>query len=168
MRKLSTLIVLLMGLVLVVPSSVESSPPMDFMAGGGRVYTDNNPGLGTDVFQLSAHSTGEHTAKGKVSFNGVAGLFEGLRMEARVSCLLVFGDDAFATATITRSDIGGGWSVGNTIVAHGRDVADGPDLIRFSFAPFIFEIGGTGCYLPFLPPIPVVTGNVVVHDASAN
>jgi hypothetical protein len=168
MRRLSVVIALLMGFFLVAAAPGVAGPPKDFITGGGQVYTDNNPLLGTDAFQFSAHSTGEYTAKGNVSFNGVEGLFATLRMKAEVTCLLVFGNDAYATATITSSDIGGGWSVGNMIVAHGRDVADGPDEIRFSFEPFIYEFGNTGCYLPLLQPVPVRAGNVVVNDASLN
>ena len=168
MRRLSVAIALLIAIVLVPAAAGAAGPPKDFMTGGGQLYTDNSPDLGTEAFQLSAHSTGEFTAKGKVSFKGVEGLFAGSKMEAEVTCLLVFGNEAFATATITKSDIGGGWSVGNTIVAHGRDVADGPDEVRFSFAPFIFELADTGCYLPFLQPVPVRAGNVVVNDASLN
>jgi hypothetical protein len=43
-----------------------------------------------------------------------------------------------------------------------------PDLLRFSFPPFITpDAGHPGCFLPVLPPVPVTQGDILVHDTAA-
>ena len=40
-----------------------------------------------------------------------------------------------------------------------------PDRLRFSFAPFITAHPTLpGCFVPFLPPVPVTEGQIVIHD----
>jgi hypothetical protein len=116
-------------------------------------------------FTLSAHSgpLGEDP-RGHLSFK-----IEGQpRVHADVTCLIVVGTQAFATGVITRPAA----AAGQLTVMHAVDAGNPneitPDLLRFSFVPFIVpDANRPGCFLPVLPPVPVTQGNIVIDDAPA-
>ena len=158
----------LLGVGLTVPAlfsgvadathSPGDGPPNDFVVGGGHHSVPDTQ------FTLSAHSgpLGED-AKGHLSFK----IDDGPRFIADVTCLIVVGNEAFATGVIRRPAS----SAGDLVVMHAVDNGNPsdpttPDLLRFSFTGSIFESPtDPGCFLPVLPPVPVTEGNIVVHDA---
>ena len=103
-----------------------------------------------------------HAATGKVSFKEPGQP----KVHGDISCLIVVGNEAFATGTISRP----GFAAGNIIVMHAVDSGNpsdvAPDLLRFSFEGAIVPAPGQpGCYLPILPPVVVTRGNILVHAA---
>src|SRR5215212_10099596 len=86
------LAVLPLALLLVVAGGAGAAPPRDFVTGGGHHSVPDTQ------FTISAHSgpTGED-ARGQLSFK-----IEGQpRLKAEVTCLVVTGNTAIATATYT-------------------------------------------------------------------
>jgi hypothetical protein len=133
-------------------------PPKDFVTGGGH-----HSFLPDAQFTISAHSgpLGEDP-KGHMSFKE-----EGQpRVRSNVTCLTIVGNQAFATGVIERPAA----AAGQLMVMHAVDSGErggiAPDLLRFSFVPFIVpHHNRPGCFLPVLPPVPVTQGNIVVNDA---
>ena len=162
MHKLLMIIALFMGAILVStgPVGADGGPPKDFVAGGGQHLAD---GIGPQVnaFHVSAHATSSKTpaaAKGSFHFKNTGVPFASSGIKAKVTCLYVVGNQAFVTGTMTTP------ATGDPVLMHVVDNEDGPDLVRVSFKGAIYPIG-EGCYAPFLPPVEVTSGNVVVNDA---
>jgi hypothetical protein len=162
MRKLISIGAVLGVLALPATAAATHSPgssgPRDFVTGGGH------HSLPDTQFTLSAHSgpLGENP-KGHLSFKTDGGE----RFKADVTCVIVAGNQAFVTGVFTRP----GSAEGQLVVAHAVDNGEPgdatPDLLRFSFAGAIFPVQNRpGCFLPFLPPVPVTQGNITVHDAT--
>jgi hypothetical protein len=85
---------------------------------------------------------------------------------AKVICLIVVGNEAFATARYTQPKSVAGHLVVLDAVDNGNPGRSStPDMIRFSFEGSIVPIS-PDCYLPVLPPVEVQRGNVVIHDAN--
>jgi hypothetical protein len=134
----------------------SSGPPKDFVTGAG-VHS-----VPETKFTISAHSgpLGEDP-KGKLSFQ-----IEGEpRIKAEVTCLIVTGNNAIATATGTKPEANEGQIIVMQAVDNGEPGDPVPDLLRFSFTGAIRPAPGQpGCFVPVLPPVPVTQGNIVVHD----
>jgi hypothetical protein len=82
----------------------------------------------------------------------------------------VLGNQAFIRAVETRTDDGipQGQEFFLHVVDNGNPASGAPpDLIRISFVGF-FTVPSTAnpCGLPILAPVPLGSGNIVVHDAS--
>jgi hypothetical protein len=86
-------------------------------------------------------------------------------IHADVTCLMVSGTDAIATGVITQPRSSAGQIVVLEAVDNGNPQSTPPDAIRFSFEGFIDQVS-PDCWEPVLPPVDVVSGNVVVNDAS--
>lgn len=132
-------------------------PPNDFVVGGGH------HGLPDTQFTVSARSgpSGEDP-KGQLSFKPE----DGPRFLADVTCVIIEGNEAIVTAVIKRPASNAGDVLVMHAVDNGNPSESTPDLLRFSFVPFIRESpANPGCFLPVLPPVPVTQGNIVVHDA---
>jgi len=145
--------------------AAAQGPPHDAVTGGGQ-HLAFGTGPGSVAFGISAHSgpSGED-ADGSLTFNTVG---EGTQsIHADVTCLIVDGNEAFATGVITHPKAIAGQVTVLDAVDNGNPGAGMPDLIRFSFEGFIFPVAGQpGCFLPVLPPVEVTNGNIVVRDAS--
>jgi hypothetical protein len=150
--------VLPLALLLVMARAADAAPPQDFVTGGGHHSVPDTQ------FTISAHSgpAGED-ARGQLSFK-----IEGQpRIKAEVSCLVVTGNTAIATATYTDED-GAEQVVVMEAVDNGEPSGETPDLLRFSFAGAIVpDPANADCFLPVLAPVPVTQGNIVVKDAPA-
>jgi hypothetical protein len=141
--------------------SSEPGPPQDFVTGGGHHSVPDTQ------FTISARSgpLGEDP-QGQFSFK----IEDQPRIRAEVTCLIVVGNEAFATGVMVSPSS----AEGQLVVMHAVDggepapgQAAGPDLLRFSFEGFIVEDPqNPGCFLPVLPPVPVTQGNIVVHDST--
>ncbi len=138
--------------------TASPGPSYDFVSGTGR------HGPEATAFQVSARSGpfGENPT-GYLSFTT-----EGQRFVAEVTCVLVEGISAVVTGVIRQPTS----AAGQIVVMHAVDRSNpndpsNPDQLRFSFEPYIFESEiSPGCFLPILEPVPVMEGNIVVHDAS--
>jgi hypothetical protein len=89
---------------------------------------------------------------------------------ATVTCLEVTGNVGIATAVVDSSHVPG-ILVGETVVAEGVDNGSlgTNDLFRISFEHdfAIFpDMAHPGCFLPFLPPAPIQSGNILVSPGS--
>jgi hypothetical protein len=167
MRRSVVLLSLMFSTVLPFSGSAAAAgaSPNDSVVGGGQ-HLAFGTGPGVVPFGISAHSgpAGED-AKGSLTFT-VAG--EGTQsLHAKVTCLIVLGNEAFATGVFTHPPS----AEGQVVVLHAVDNGNPgqsatPDLIRFSFAGAIVPAQTPGCFLPVLPPVPVTKGNIVVHDAT--
>ena len=153
------LAVLPLALLLVVAGGAGAAPPQDFVTGGGHHSVPDTQ------FTISAHSgpSGEDP-QGQLSFK-----IEGQpRIKADVTCLIVTGSEAIATATFVDPQTGQDQIVVMDAVDNGEPNGATPDLLRFSFDPFITpDVNHPGCFLPVLAPVPVTQGNIVVNDAPA-
>ena len=153
-RKLAFAVPLVLG---VSGGAAGQGGPNDQVTGAGHHSVPDTQ------FTISAHSgpAGED-ARGTLSFK-----IDGQpRIHADVRCLTVVGNQAFATAVITRPEA----FAGQLVVMHAVDAGNlsdvAPDLLRFSFVPFITpQPNNPGCFLPVLPPVPVTQGNIVINDA---
>ena len=89
-------------------------------------------------------------------------------LHARVTCLIVVGNEAFATGVFTHPAAIEGQIVVLDAIDNGNpDDSATPDLIRFSFAGAIDPAPGQpDCFLPVLAPVPLTAGNIVVHQAT--
>jgi hypothetical protein len=167
MRKVLVVLGCVVGsVVLAVAPAVAQGSPHDFVAGGGQ-HLAFGTGPGVVAFGISAHSgpAGE-AARGSLTFTTTG---EGTQsLHARVTCLIVVGNEAFATGVFTHPPEAEGQIVVLDAVDNGNPSQSAtPDLIRFSFAGFIVPAPGQpDCFLPVLPPVPVTAGNIVVHDAT--
>lgn len=146
------------GALALAPAVAAAQGPQDFVTGGGHHSSPDTQ------FTISAHSgPAGQDPKGTLSFKT-----EGqARIRAEVTCLIVSGNRAIATATYIDPATGRTQLVVMEAVDNGEPgTAPAPDLLRFSFAPFIRPVAGSpGCFLPVLPPVPVTQGNIVVRDA---
>ena len=112
------------------------------------------------LFGLFAAGSGK-PASGTMSFYVGKKLIAG-----KVKCLVINGNDAIVTGKAT---IGG---VSQVVVAELVDVSAphdraSPDLLRFSFTPAITpDPANAGCYLPMLPPLAILTGDISVASGS--
>jgi hypothetical protein len=152
-----------MALALAVALATDSTaagPPQDFVTGAGHHSEPDTQ------FTISAHSgpAGEDP-RGNFSFK----IEDQSRRRAEVTCLIVVDNEAVATGTIVFPES----DAGDRVVMHAVDGGEpapgqtaGPDLLRFSFEPFIVEGSPPGCFFPVFPPVPVTKGNIVVHDAT--
>jgi hypothetical protein len=132
-------------------------PPNDFAVGGGKHTDPAAPDVAIQ-FAFSAHSAplGEDP-KGRIQLFTPEGV-----IHAVVTCLIVDGNTALITGV---SDELPGGIVVVEAVDNGEPSNGTPDLLRGSFEPFIFEDPERpGCFLPVLPPVPVIQGDIVVHD----
>jgi hypothetical protein len=166
MRKLAVLLSCALSTVLLVSGAASAAGgPHDFVVGGGQ-HLAFGTGPGVVAFGVSAHSgpSGEDP-KGSLTFTNTG---EGTQsFHAKVTCLIVAGNEAFATGVLTHPDSVEGQTVVLHAVDNGNPDSATPDLIRFSFEPFIVpEPGQPDCFLPVLAPVPVTKGNMVVHDAT--
>ena len=131
--------------------------------GTGVAHADSaNPQMTGSVTQGVPHSIAAHgigsDATGEFT---LAGFFH-----ADVTCLVVSGNDAIATAVIDKSKDPNN-PVGEVIVIEGVDNGNpsngvSPDLFRVSFTVNGGVIGTGPCALPVFPPVPVESGNIVV------
>jgi hypothetical protein len=123
---------------------------------------------------VSAHVGPDGDARGQITTSLQFSDTENQPAKLGVTCLIVVGTEAYITSVVTRE--GSGLPEGTIVVTDIVDndatggVAGAPDMIRHSFAPFIFETtppeGQDGpCFLPVLAPVEVISGNYVVHDA---
>jgi hypothetical protein len=112
---------------------------------------------------FSAHSgpNGENP-QGHISVNGAT------LLRGDVTCLQVISNEAFIRAVETRTgdDIPQGTAFLLHVVDNGNPVNGvPPDLIRNSFDGFINPpTTAFPCGSPVLPPVPLGSGNIVVHD----
>ena len=145
--------------------AAAQGPPHDAVTGGGQ-HLAFGTGPGSVAFGISAHSgpSGED-AHGSLTFTVIG---EGTQsVHATVTCLIVTGNEAFATAVITHPKAIEGQVTVLDAVDNGGPSSDVPDLIRFSFEGFIVPAPGQpDCFLPVLPPVEVTKGNIVVRDAT--
>jgi hypothetical protein len=160
MKKMILALALLLALA-VGTGVANATPPNDFAVGGGKHTDPEHPGVAIP-FEFSAHSgpLGEDP-KGQIKVASEVGI-----IKAKVTCLIVVGNEAFITG---RSDELPGGIVVTHAVDNGEPSDGTPDLLRNSFEPTIFEDPanpGSGCFLPTLAPVPVTQGNIVVHDAT--
>lgn len=84
-----------------------------------------------------------------------------------VVCLHVLGNQAFILAVETRTDdaVTQGGQFLLHVVDNGNPTSgQPPDLIRISFAGGFTRTTNFPCGLPFVPPNPLGSGNIVVHD----
>jgi hypothetical protein len=141
----------------------------DFAVGGGHhLGFVGGPCNASDplctIEGFSAHSgpTGENP-QGHISVNGAT------LLRGDVICLQVIANEAFIRAVETRTgdDIPQGTEFLLHVVDNGNPASGTPtDLIRNSFAPFISPPSAAfPCGTPILPPVPLGSGNIVVHDA---
>jgi len=142
----------------------------DFAVGGGHQLgfvggpcNDSDPLCGN--FGFSAHSgpAGENPQGHLSGQSKVGGTLRG-----DVVCLQVLGNQAFALLVETRTGdfIPQGEQFFLHVVDNGNPV-DGmpPDLMRVSFVGFFTApLPGFPCGLPVLAPVPLGSGNIVVHD----
>jgi hypothetical protein len=130
-----------------------------FVAGGGK-QLHNGIGPGSFAFGISAHGVGAD-ATGTVTS---ASPSEGFPLQIRVSCLMVFGNDAIVTGRVTMPRDLAGMVVVYEAVDNGNPVGGAsPDLFRGSFEPFICPVDETGaCFAPVLAPVPIIRGNIIV------
>ena len=146
-------------------SAAAQGSPNDFVVGGGQ-HLAFGTGPGVVAFGISAHSgPGGESPHGSLTFTNVG---EGTQsLHAKVTCLIVVGNEAFATGVFTHPAAVEGQITVLHAVDNGNPHSSAPDLIRFSFAGAIVPVPGQeGCFLPVLPPVPVTRGNIVVHDAT--
>jgi hypothetical protein len=163
MRRFAAVIV---AVVLLAARGSTAGPPKDFVAGGGQHLAF---GTGPDIvhFGVTAHSgpVGEDPT-GSMTFQ-IAG---SPALHADVTCLMVVGNTAIATGIFTQPESVSGQIVVGEFVDNNNPSDPRPDQIRFSFAGFIEEVtpppGVSGpCFVPVLPPVDVIRGNIVVNDA---
>ncbi|HXJ65126.1 MAG TPA: hypothetical protein VNN79_15335, partial [Actinomycetota bacterium] len=152
--------------VLSTATGASAGSPRDSVVGGGQ-HLAFGTGPGVVAVGISAHSgpSGEDP-KGTLTFTNAG---EGTQsLHANVTCLIVVGNEAFATGVFTHPAEIEGQTVVLDAVDNGNPSSDDPDLIRFSFEGAIVPVAGQpDCFLPVLPPVPVTKGNLSVHDASA-
>jgi hypothetical protein len=137
----------------------SANPPIDFVRGGGFQVFPPPSGF---TFGIAAKSgpAGEDPS-GAITAESVG---TEASFHAEVTCVIVSGNQAFVTGVFTQPPE----VEGDITVFHGVDTGGPggpPDLIRFSFPPFIFP-AGPDCFLPVLAPVPVTEGNILVHDGS--
>jgi hypothetical protein len=139
--------------------------PRDFVVGGGQ-HLAFGTGPGVVAVGISAHSgpAGE-APHGSLTWTNKG---EGTQsFHAKVICLIVVGNEAFATGVFTHPAANQGQIVVLDAVDNGNPHSGVPDLIRFSFEGAIEPVPGQpNCFLPLLPPVPVTKGNLLVHDAT--
>jgi hypothetical protein len=108
-------------------------------------------------FTISAHTgpLGEDP-QGNFSFK-----IEGQpRVRAEVACLIVSGNQAFATGTFIDPQTGTSQLVVMHAVDNGEPSDSVPDLLRFSFVGFIVPApNNPGCFLPVLFVKGLMTAN---------
>jgi hypothetical protein len=134
----------------------------------GRASADPGPAITGSVKQgteasIEAHGVGPD-ATGNLE---AAGLFH-----ATVTCLMVSGNDAIATAVIVSSQ-DPGFPIGEIIVVEGVDNGNpsqgsSPDLWRISFQNNggILPTDDPRCSLPVFMPVPIESGNIQVVGGS--
>ena len=163
MRRI-VLVLAAVGLVATMASTASGSPSKhDAVTIGGHHLAF---GTGPQIVHVgvSAHSgpSGEN-ARGSMTF-AVKG--EGSKpIHARVTCLMVSGNDAIATGVITQPRSSAGQVVVLEAVDNGHPHSSPPDAVRFSFEGFIDQVS-PDCWEPQLPPVDVLRGNVNVRDAA--
>jgi len=163
-RTIGTACALLLGILAFAPGARAAGGPRDFVTVGGQHLAS---GVGPELVAagVSARSgpSGEHP-KGSFTFTITE---QGQHaFHAKVTCLIVVGNEAFATGRYTQPKSAAGHIVVLDAVDNGNPGrSSSPDLIRFSFEGSIVPVS-PDCYLPLLPPVPVQRGNVVVHDAT--
>ena len=166
MRRPVVASLLVSALVLVAATGAAAQgSPNDFVVGGGQ-HLAFGTGPGRVAVGISAHSgpSGE-TPHGSLTFTNAG---EGTQsFHAKVTCLIVVGNEAFATGVLTHPAAVAGQITVLDAVDNGNPHSGTPDLIRFSFEGAIVPAPGQeGCFLPVLPPVPVTRGNILVHDAA--
>jgi hypothetical protein len=146
----------------------------DFAVGGGHHLgfvggpcNDSEPNCGNTGFSAHSGPAGENP-QGHISHE-VSG-DSGFKLRGDVTCLQVLGNQAFIRAVETRTDDGipQGEEFFLHVVDNGNPASGPPpDLIRISFVGFFTQPSmANPCGLPLLPPVPLGSGNIVVHDAS--
>jgi len=154
---------LLLGVLAFAPGARAAGGPRDFVTVGGQ-HLAGGTGPELVAVGVSVHSgpTGEDP-KGSFTFT-VKGQGQHA-IHAKVTCLIVAGNEAFATARFTQPKSSAGQIVVLDAVDNGTPGRSStPDMIRFSFSQIVLV--SPDCYLPLLPPVAVQRGNVAVHDAS--
>jgi hypothetical protein len=114
-------------------------------------------------YEVSAHTLDtEGPARGQINVRCPA---EGL-FQADVTCMLVTGNHAYVTAVIETGARAGQQEV-LEVIDNGEPQNGQPDdLARVSFVPFIQPSAEPGCSLPVLPPLPIESGNLTVHQGT--
>jgi|SRR5436190_5164554 len=150
------------------------SPPNDsghdFAVGGGHHLgfvggpcNDSEPNCTNTGFSAHSGPAGENP-QGHISSQSSS---PGGKLRGDVICLGVTGNVAELLAVETRSGdaIPQGQQFLLEVVDNGNPVnGTPPDLIRGSFDGFFVPLPGPPCAIPFLPPVPLGSGNIVVHD----
>ncbi len=157
------LVLAAVGLVATMASAASGRPRHDSVTVGGQHLAF---GTGPQIVHagVSAHSgaAGENP-HGSMTF-AIKG--EGDKpIHARVTCLMVSGNDAIATGVVTQPKSSKGQIVVLEAVDNGGPGSTPPDAIRFSFEGSIIQVS-PGCWTPVLSPVDVLSGNVRVHDAA--
>jgi len=143
----------------------------DFAVGGGHHLgfvggpcNDSEPNCTSTGFSAHSGPAGEDP-QGHVSSQSSGGVG---KLRGDVVCLNVVGDQAFILARETRTDdaLPQGEQFFLHVVDNGNPVnRTPPDLIRISFDGFFSPpFPGAPCGIPFLSPVPLGSGNIVVHD----
>jgi hypothetical protein len=140
----------------------------DFAVGGGHHLgfvggpcNDSDPLCTNEGFSAHSGPNGENP-QGHISVNGAT------LLRGDVICLQVISNQAFIRAVETRTgdSIPQGEAFLLHVVDNGNPVnGTPPDLIRNSFNGFILPPSvASPCGSPALPPVPLGSGNIVVHD----
>jgi len=144
----------------------------DYAVGGGKNLgfvggpcNDSEPNCTTTGFSAHSGPAGENP-QGHISTH-VSGP-AGFELRGDVVCLQVLGNQAYILAVETRTNDGvpQGTQFFLHVVDNGNPVnGTPPDLIRHSFTGFFTPpLPGFPCGLPVLAPVPLGSGNIVVHD----
>jgi hypothetical protein len=143
------------------PAATATSPKDRVTVGGQHLAFGTGPGVVHVGVSANSGASGED-ARGQFTF-ALKG--EGDKpIHAKVTCLLVSGNGAIATGVVTQPKDLAGQIVVLEAVDNGGPGSTPPDAIRFSFEGFIVQVS-PDCWIPVLPPVDVLRGNVVVHDA---
>jgi hypothetical protein len=143
----------------------NAGSPENFVVGGGQ-HLAFGTGPGITNFGVEARSAPDGSdVSGELTFINQG---EGPAFHAKVTCLIVAGNDAIATGVLTSPETSEGQTVVMEAVDGGKgSTRQGPDMIRFSFAGFINPVPGKpGCFTPVLAPVEVINGNISVNQAT--
>jgi hypothetical protein len=149
-------------------NSATNDPGKDFAVGGGQhddlAGTCSNSDNTCNNEGFAAHSDANGAnPQGQVS-STIPHVGE---LKGPVTCLHVFGNRAFILFTNTKNFPGSppGTPVALDVVDNGNPASGAPpDMIR-NYPDASTLINPVTCFVSPLPPVPLVRGNIVVHDA---
>jgi hypothetical protein len=130
------------------PAAAVSSSALPHVLGYGHQQGPKK----TDLFGIFAQGSGNQAS-------GTMSAYPGTKLKtATITCLVVNGNDAIVTGHL-------GTQIWVAELVDNADPSDpsNPDLLRFSFDPFISpDPANPGCYLPMLSPIGLKSGDLSV------